>query len=163
MVLTLPPDFRRHVRPFFLSPDGQRPTSYKIYYDVLSYLATQTAFCFTTAPFVLLTLPASLLVWARVYFYAVLGAAASVAFFASSAKPWLIRQLKQRNQNATQPKEVKEHPLLGMPSDPAGDIDEAIAEIKDEVDARKRRGQSISMPTGQDLKALVEDKLGKKI
>jgi len=156
-------DFRRHVRPFFLSPDGQRPTSYKIYYDILCYLATQTAFCFTTAPFVLLSLPSSLLVWARVYFYAVLGTAASVAFFASPAKPWLIKRLKQRNQNATQPKETKEHPLLGMPSDPAGDIDEAITEIRDEVETRRRRGQSISMPTGADLKAVVENKLGKKI
>ncbi|KAL6719604.1 Lysophospholipid acyltransferase [Lecanora helva] len=162
---TIAKNFRRHVRPFFLTPDGQRPTSYKIYYDILSYLATQTAFCFTTAPFVLLSLPSSLLVWARVYFYAIFGAAASMAFFASPAKPWLIRQLRQRNQNSSQqpPKEVKEHPLLGMPSDPAGDIDEAIAEIREEVEARRRRGQSISMPTGADLKAVVEDKLGKKI
>ncbi len=111
----------------------------------------------------LLSLPSSLLVWARVYFYAVLGTAASVAFFASPAKPWLIKRLKQRNQNATQPKETKEHPLLGMPSDPAGDIDEAITEIRDEVETRRRRGQSISMPTGADLKAVVENKLGKKI
>ena len=83
-------DFRRHVRPFFLTPDGQRPTAYKPYYDIMSYLVTQTAFCFTTAPFVLLTLPSSLLVWARVYFYSIIGVAASMAFFASPAKPWLI-------------------------------------------------------------------------
>lgn len=161
--LTLYPDFRRHIRPFFLTADGQRPTPYKIYYDVLSYLATQTAFCFTTAPFVLLTLPDSLLVWIRVYLYAVLGAAASMAFFASPAKPWLIKKLRTRNQNALQPKEKAEHPLMGLPSDPAGDIDEAVSEIKEEVEARRRRGQSISMPTGRDMKAAVEDKLGKKI
>ena len=125
---------------------------------------TQTAFCFTTAPFVLLSLPSSLLVWARVYFYAVVGTAASVAFFASPAKPWLIQQLKKRNQHAQQPpKEIREHPLLGMPSDPAGDIDEAVHEIMEEVEARRRRGQSISMPTGGEMKAAVENKLGKKI
>ena len=146
-----------------MTPDGQRPTSYKIYYDILSYFATQTAFCFTTAPFVLLSLPSSLLVWARVYFYAVFGAAASMAFFASPAKPWLVKQLKRRNQNVTQPNEVKEHPVLGMPSDPAGELEEAICEIREEVDLRRRRGQSITMPTGADLKAVVEDKLGKKI
>ena len=162
-LLTLWPDFRRHIRPFFLTPDGQRPTSYKIYYDVLSYFATQTAFCFTTVPFVLLTLPDSLLVWIRVYLYAILGAAASMAFFASPAKPWLIRKLRKRNQNSLQPKEKAEHPLMGLPSDPAGDIDEAVKEIKEEVEARRRRGQSISMPTGGDMKAAVEDKLGKKI
>ena len=156
-------DFRRHIRPFFLTPDGQRPTSYKIYYDVFSYLATQTAFCFTTAPFVLLTLPDSLLVWIRVYLYTVVGAAASMAFFASPAKPWLIKKLMERNQNALQPKEKTEHPLMGLPSDPAGDIDEAVKEVKEEVEARRRRGQSISMPGGADMKAAVEDKLGKKI
>ena len=156
-------DFRRHVRPFFLTPDGQRPTPYKIYYDIFSYLATQTAFCFTTVPFVLLTLPGSLLVWMRVYLYTVVGAAASMAFFASPAKPWLIKRLMKRNQNALQPKEKPEHPLMGLPSDPAGDIDEAVREVKEEVEARRRRGQSISMPTGADMKAAVEDKLGKKI
>ena len=162
-LLTIQPDFRRHVRPFFLTADGQRPTPYKMYYDVLSYLATQTAFCFTTAPFVLLTLPSSLLVWTRVYFYAILGTAASMAFFASPAKPWLIKKLRKRNHYALQPQEKAEHPLMGLPSDPAGDIDEAVMEIREEVEARRRRGQSISMPTGSDMKAAVEIKLGKKI
>ena len=60
-------------------------------------------------------------------------------------------------------REVKEHPLLGMPSDPAGDVDEAVSEIREEVEARRRRGQSIQMPTGADMKAAVESRLGKKI
>ena len=51
---------------------------------------------------------------------------------------------------------------MGLPSDPAGDIDEAFMEIKEDIEARRRRGQSISMPTGTDMKAAVEDKLGKK-
>lgn len=86
-----------------------------------------------------------------------------MAFFASPAKPWLIKKLMERNQNALQPKEKTEHPLMGLPSDPAGDIDEAVKEVKQEVEARRRRGQSISMPSGADMKAAVEDKLGKKI
>lgn len=86
-----------------------------------------------------------------------------MTFFASPAKPWLIRKLKKRNQNSLQPKEKAEHPLMGLPSDLAGDIDEAVREIKEEVETRRRRGQSISMPTGGDMRAAVEDKLGKKI
>ena len=86
-----------------------------------------------------------------------------MVFFASPAKPWLIQELRKRNQNALLPKEKAEHPLMGLPSDPAGDIDEAIREIKEEVEARRERGQSISMPTGGDMKAAVEVKLGKKI
>lgn len=61
-----------------------------------------------------------------------------------------------------QPKEKNEHPLMGLPSDPAKDIDEAVQEIKEEVEARRRRGISVSMPTGPDMKAAVEEKLGKK-
>lgn len=53
--------------------------------------------------------------------------------------------------------------MLGMPSDPAGDIDEAVQEIREEVEARRRRGHSINMPTGGEMKAAVEKKLGKKI
>ena len=134
-----------------------------MFYDILSYIATQTAFCFTTAPFVLLTLSDSLLIWTRVYLYAVVGAAASMALFASPAKPWLIEKLKKRNQNVLQPKEKAEHPLMGLPSDPAGDVDEAVIEIIEEVEARRRRGKSVSMPTGGDMKAAIEDKLGQNI
>ena len=52
---------------------------------------------------------------------------------------------------------------MGLPSDPGKDIDEAVREIREEVEIRKRRGTSVSMPTGQDMKAAVEEKLGKKL
>lgn len=86
-----------------------------------------------------------------------------MAIFASPAKPWLIKKLRERNQNALQPNEKAEHPLMGLPSDPAGDINEAVREIKEEVEARRMRGQSISMPIGEDMKAAVEQKLGKEM
>ena len=115
------------------------------------------------APFMLLTLSASLLVWTRVYMYGILGVASTMAFFAAPAKQWLIQRLKQRNQNALQLKEKYEQPMMGLPSDPGAEIDEAVREIREEVEVRRRRGQSISMPTGTDMKAAVEDKLGGKL
>ena len=123
------------------------------------------------APFMLLSLPASLLVWARVYFYAIIGVVLSIAFFASPAKPMLIRKLKERNKGAAVQKgeekrtENGEHPVmgLGLPSDPAREVDEAVKEIREEVERRRERGQSVSLPTGRDLKAAVEEKLGKKL
>ncbi|MCJ1341112.1 lysophospholipid acyltransferase [Bachmanniomyces sp. S44760] len=163
---TIAKNCRRHVRPFFLTPDGQRPTPYKRYYDVFSYFVTQTAFCFTTAPFVLLTLPACMLVWSRVYFYAILGVAASMAFFASPAKVWLVKSLKERNQPHLQPslsQETVGQPLMGLPSDPVRDIDEAVKEITDEIEARRRRGSKASVPSGLDMKHAVEEKLGKTL
>lgn len=128
-------------------------------------MVTQAAFCFTTAPFVLLTLPASLLVWGRVYYYTVIGVAASLAFFASSGKIWLIKKLKARNQSAVpkveKPK-AQEQPLLGLPEDPGRDVDEAVEEIKHEVELRKRRGSKVEMPTGEEMRRVIEGKLGKK-
>ncbi|MCJ1406409.1 lysophospholipid acyltransferase [Ptychographa xylographoides] len=165
-VQTAAKNVRRYVRPFFLTPDGQRPTPNKRYYDVVTYLATQVTFCFVTAPFVLLTLPGSLVVWSRVYFYAVIGVAASMAFFESPAKAWLVKELKTRNHptlQRTTSQETIGQPLLGLPSDPMRDVDEAVREVREEVEARRRRGASVSMPVGQDLKAVVEDKLGREI
>lgn len=95
--------------------------------------------------------------------YGVLGVASTMAFFASPAKQWLIQRLEQRNQNALQPEEKHEQPMMGLPSDPGAEIDEAVREVREEVEARRRRGQSVSIPTGTDLKAAVEDKLGKKL
>jgi lysophospholipid acyltransferase len=117
-------------------------------------------------PFVILELPGSLLVWSRVYFYIIIGIAASMAFFASPGKIWLINELKKRNQphlQRTVSQETIGQPLMGLPSDPMRDIDEAISEIREEVETRRRRGSKITMPTGQDLKAAIERKLGKAL
>lgn len=35
-------------------------------------------------------------------------------------------------------------PSLGLPDDPAGDLDELMDEVKQEVEMRRQRGQSIS-------------------
>ena len=83
----------------------------------------------------------------------------------------LIRKLKERNKGAAVQKgeekrnENGEHPVmgLGLPSDPAREVDEAVKEIREEVERRRERGQSVSLPTGRDLKAAVEEKLGKKL
>ena len=147
---------------------------------------TQTAFCFTTAPFCLLTLPASLLVWSRVYFYCIVGTAVSMAFFASPGKAWLVHQLKIRNASTTEEKEAlqKQSPQgrpdmgarkttheraadgyggLGLPDDPQREVEEAVEEIKEEVEMRRRRGSKITVPTGEEMRRMVEERLGKKL
>jgi len=147
-VQTVAKNFRRYFRPFFLDPKTSQPTSYKIYYDIFSYLATQLAFSFTTAPFVLLTLPASFIVWSRVYFYAVIGTALSTAFFASPAKPFLIKKLNER-AGAAGPKLQRtlstesiagKEPVLGLPPNPSKDLEEMMQEAKAEFEARQRKG-----------------------
>lgn len=162
-------DFRRYLRPFFLDPATQKPLPTKRYYDVFSYLATQLTFSFVVAPFLILSFGGSVRVWARVYFYAVVGTAASMAFFASPAKATLKRKLEDRAARAgvvvkkkdgggsrgrgdgaakgrdgggdasrnTSADSLRE-PLLGIASDPQGELDDAINEIRGEIEEKRR-------------------------
>jgi len=133
------------LRPFFLDPKTSQPTSYKIYYDIFSYLITQLTFSFATAPFVLLTLPASFLVWARVYFYGAIGTALATAFFASPAKTFLIKKLNQRagtptlKRSASYDELSNREPVLGLPAEPQEDLGELLSEVRAEIEARQRK------------------------
>ncbi|RDL35171.1 putative membrane-bound O-acyltransferase-containing protein 5 [Venustampulla echinocandica] len=152
-VQTAAKNCRRYLRPFFLDPKTSNPTPNKIYYDIASWFITQAAFTFVTAPFILLTLPDSLLVWTRVYFYGVIGTAAVTAFFSSPGKDLLIKKHLLRTgaaedgkleKAASQDSEDKE-PLLGLPGQPQEDLEELVGEVRAELEARQRRG---SLKTG---------------
>lgn len=171
--MLVPADFRRHVRPFFLTLEG-KPTTNKKYYDIFSFLVTQTAFSFTTIPFVLLTLPDSLFVWSRVYFYTIIGTVATIGFFSSPGKKWLIKQLEARNKQLQQKQRptTERRPTTevpgrtfgpGLPDDLEMEVTEAMQEIKEDVATRRRNGSTTKMPNGGELKAAVEAKLGKKL
>jgi lysophospholipid acyltransferase len=94
---------------------------------------------------VLLTLPASYLVWSRVYFYAIIGTAISTVFFASPAKGILKKKLELRAQKAgsqlkqsySQESLAGRDPVMGLPPD---GLDETIKEIKAEIEAKQRKG-----------------------
>jgi lysophospholipid acyltransferase len=156
---------RRLLRPFFMTPDGSKPTPYKRYYDIFCYVVTQLAFSFTTTPFIVLTLPGSVLIWARVYFYTIVGVAASLGFLASPAKGYLIKQQKKRIGAAGRPDmkrmdSTDKPPTLGLPDDPQKEVDEIFEELKAEIEARRKSGEKVDMG---EVKKAVEDKLGKKI
>lgn len=90
----------------------------------------------------------------------------SIIFFASPAKGYLVRSLKKRNKPhipRTASMESLQQPTLGLPNDPAREFDDAVQEIKAEFEARRRRGSVVGVPTGEELKAAVEAKLGRKI
>ncbi|KAI1074075.1 MBOAT family protein [Whalleya microplaca] len=151
-VQTAAKHYRRNLRPFFLDPATQKPLPSKKYYDVASWLATQTTFSFVVAPFVILRLDDSLLVWRRVYFYAIATTAASLAFFASPAKARLRAALEARasagggvrlpRSTSTESLSAaaaggggsRQEPVLGLSADPGRDLDEAIREIREEVE-----------------------------
>lgn len=149
-VQTAAKNCRRYFRPFFLDPKTSQPTSTKIYYDIASYFATQLIFSFTTAPFVLLTLPASFLVWARVYFYAVIATAFTSAFFTSPAKAFLVKKLNKRagttgplKRTHSQESLSSKEPVLGLPSEPQKDLEELVSEVRAEMETRQRRNSKI--------------------
>jgi lysophospholipid acyltransferase len=107
-------------------------------------LATQITFSFVVAPFVLLGLGPSWLVWSRVYFYAIIGTALSTAFFASPAKVIVKKKLEERaakggtNLKISHSQEsLGQQPLQGIPPE---SIDEAVQEIRAEMEARQRKG-----------------------
>jgi lysophospholipid acyltransferase len=173
-VQTVAKNFRRYVRPFFLEPSKDvnnkipTPLPTKRYYDFVSWFITQISFSFVTAPFVLLSMTASITAWARVYFYVPLGVAASMAFFSPYLpfKKMLVKKLEARNERPGTLSRTHSHDdlhpptMLGLPHDPAGQIDEAVEEIRLEIEARRRKGSVVQMPRGDELRKMVEDKIG---
>lgn len=179
-VTNLRVDFRRYLRPFFLDPASQQPLPSKRYYDVFSYLATQVTFSFAVAPFLILSFSGSIKAWSRVYFYAIIGTAASMAFFASPAKKFLKKKLEERAAKAgVGKKEESERdgkegqkagmyvnksannstdriPLLGISSDPQQELDDAINEIKEGIEEKRRLA-------GVEALRVRERALGKKV
>lgn len=106
-------------------------------------------------------------VWSRVYFYGIVGTIGSLVVFATPVKGYLVGNLKRRNRPhvpRTLSQETVHPPTLGLSADPERDFDEAVSEIKSEIEARQRRGSvAATMPTGEELKAAVEQKIGRKL
>jgi len=141
-----------------MSPDGAKPTPNKIYYDIFSWFITQVSFAFTVSPFITLYFGASIKVWARVYFYAIIGVALSFAFLQSPGKAWLQSQVKKRT-GTTKPvmertTSLERMPTLGMPDDLEKEIDEIFKEVKAEIERRRKEG--IKVP---DVRELIKQKL----
>lgn len=138
----------------------------KRYYDILSWVATQLTLGFAVLPFILLSFGDSMTVWSRVYFYGIVCTLGSIAVFASPVKALLVSKLKRRNRPhvaRTVSQETVRPPTLGLPSDPERDFDEAVQEVKAEIESRRRRGSVVTMPTGEELKIAVEQKIGRKL
>jgi lysophospholipid acyltransferase len=155
---TVSKNARRLIRPFFLTADGQKPTGLKIYYDVFCWIVTQTAFAFAVAPFVVLTIGNSLKVWSGVYFYCIIGLGLCMGFLASPAKALVVKRLKAYQKPGLSRTDSRDNiqraPTLGVPDDPERTIDEIVAEVKAEVQRRKKEGVEIP-----DVRELIREKL----
>lgn len=155
-----------------MTPDGKRPTPYKRYYDVFTWLVTQLAFTFTTTPFILLSLHDSLLAWSRVYFYAIIGVGISSLFLLTPGKTFLQKKVKARTTVPAQPspgkpevhradsQEALQGATLGVPHEPGQEFDEMVDEITEEV--KKRKGSAVG-PDGAALRKLVADTLDRNL
>lgn len=140
-------DFRRFVRPFFLDPISGNPSPKKRFYDFITYVGTQLAFAFAVGPFLILSFSGSIKAWSAVYFYAIVGTLMAMAFFASPGKQFLRTQLENRHGKASArlvrtistDSLTGDQPILGIPKDPEGNINEAFEQIKSEVEALQRK------------------------
>jgi lysophospholipid acyltransferase len=146
---------RRNFRPFFLDPKTGAPLPSKRYYDIASWLTTQLTFSFAAAPFLILSFKGSLLLWSRVYFYAVIGTAALMVLFASPAKLYLKKEIEKRNakvgivaaggakgangaaagggklpRSASSDSLASRTPVMGITQDLEKEFDDAMSEIR---------------------------------
>lgn len=94
-----------------------------------------------------------------------IGTALSTAFFASPAKPFLIKKLNERQDTSgpklqrTQSAEsiASKEPVLGLPPNPSKDLEEMMQEAKAEFEARQRRGsvlkggEPVAVPSKEEL------------
>lgn len=72
-------------------------------------------------------------------------------------------KLRSKRAFVSSTEEPQRLPTLGLPNDPEREFEEAVQEIKAEIEARRRRGSIISMPTGTQLKAAVQEKKGLRL
>jgi lysophospholipid acyltransferase len=66
------------------------------------------------------------------------------------------RQQRLRRESSGASSIVRKAPTLGIADDPEADIDEIVAEVKAEIEERRRRG---SLVQGFDVKRAVQEKL----
>lgn len=176
-------DGRRLIRPLFLTPDGKKDLPTKRYYDIFTTILTQVVFSYVVAPFVILGFSDTLKVWARVYFYTIIGLVGSFALFSRSlpfrkelvkrqaarvaavpidevaiekAAREEIRLDKLKRTDSQNSVASKKQPILGIADDPEAEIDEIVKEVKAEFYERRRRG---SLMQGFDIKKAVQEKL----
>jgi lysophospholipid acyltransferase len=150
LIQTAAKNFRRHLRPFFMDPVSGKPLPSKRYYDVLTYFVTQLSFSFATVPFLILSFSDSLWAWTRVYNYALIWTVATLAFFASPGKVMIKKKLEQRagRANARLVRSIStdsltgKEPILGISKDLEQDFNEAMEEIRNEVEARQAKKDS---------------------
>lgn len=132
----------------------------------MTWLTTQLIFAYTVMPFIVLSFKDSIHVWSHLYYYGIISVFLSLGFFASPGGAYLDKKLKKRNhpplQRAVSEESVGGQPTLGLPNDPGKDIDEAVDELKREIEAMKKSGKTVSMPTGEELKRAIEEKIGRK-
>lgn len=144
-----------------MSPDGKEPTPLKRYYDIATWIITQLVFSFVVAPFIFLTLPESVKVWARVYFFGVLGVGTCYAFLLSPFKATLAKKVKSRSKPGLERTASSGsiaggdmQSTLGLPHNPEFEISQITKAVREEVEARKRRGSTVP-----DVRTILQQKV----
>lgn len=107
--------------------------------------------------------------WSRVYYYAIITTFASLAFFASPGKQWLKAQHEKRSHDAgikiiknlstdsLTSAGLQQEPILGLSQDPGADANEAVDEIRAQIE-RAKAEQARRRNKGQTLGDAVREK-----
>lgn len=70
------------------------------------------------------------------------------------------RELKHQEQ--LHEMDIAAPPMLGVPEDLEREFDDALREIKTEIEARRRRGSAVTMPSGRELRTMIENRMKRK-
>jgi lysophospholipid acyltransferase len=113
-------------------------------------------------PFLLLSLSESLQVWARVYFYGVIGTAGAMAFFASPAKRYLKKKLEKRYAKAgvAVPTGTGKKAVATTTTETAGDGGKAAGKKESEkafYDNISRSASSDSLASREPVMGITQD------
>ncbi|KAJ6264802.1 lysophospholipid acyltransferase [Drechslerella dactyloides] len=149
---------RRYIRPFFMSPDGTKPTEYKKYYDIFGTTLTALALAYMSAPFVVLEFGNSIMLWGRLYFYLHIGMVGLYVIFKSPTVNLIKAELKKRSsvvpQKPTRDQARNEALPFGIPDEDVvvADLQDAIEEIQ-ELKERRLAGEH-AFEAFKDIKRL---------
>ena len=128
-----------------MTPDGKWPLPTKKYYDAFTFLITQTGFAYVVAPFILLGFSDTIKVWARVYFYTIIGVAVSFALFSRSLP---IRKELVKRQSVRSPQPTYDDPTIEKA---------AREEIRREKLARTNSADSVASHAKMPLLGISDD------
>lgn len=121
--------FRRNFRPIFASKDNSNISSFKIYYDIFSWVLTQLTFGYAVQPFLILDFNNSILIWKSVSFWVHVGCFGTIFLFNGPFGKSISKFISKYHLHNKEIKQQEESDASSVP------IAIKLATLKDQFDS----------------------------